>query len=98
MSESPVITVTVTVMDGTVVRWFRDLNAAENMRAAVSASRNGVSIHAEYLTDVPKLWVDAALEAYGELKVNRDVNLSGMATHRHRGAMNGPLVPVEKED
>lgn len=96
MSDTPIITVTATVMDGTVVRWHHTLSAAETFRPAVSASRRGVAIHAEYLTDVPAEWVTSATRAYETLRRAPRADMKHLATHRNRGVMNGPLVPVEE--
>lgn len=97
MSENePVVTVTATVMDGTVVRWHRSVSAAEIHRPTVSASRNGVMVHGEYLTDVPPEWIEAATKAYEQLRRARRADLTHLATHRHQGVLNGPLVPVER--
>lgn len=95
MTEPPVITVTATVMDGQVARWHRTVEAATIHRAMLSASRNGVSVHAEYLTDVPQEWIDAARAAHAELAADRGADMRRLATHRNRGFGNGPLVPVE---
>lgn len=97
MPDQPVITVNTTVMDGQVVRWHRSVSDATIYRPVISASRQGVAVHAEYLTDVPDEWVAAAREAYAELKANRGADLRSLATHVHRGPSNGPLVPVEDE-
>lgn len=93
----PVITVKATVFDGTVVRWHRSLTAAENHHPFLSASRNGVMVHGEYLTDIPDELVAAARAAYEELRRNHDADLKHLATHRNRGFPNGPLEPVQKE-
>ncbi|HEY0638386.1 MAG TPA: hypothetical protein VGD67_12130 [Pseudonocardiaceae bacterium] len=93
----PVITVRATIMDGQVVAWHRDVNAAASHRRVVSASRNGVSVHTEYLHQVPASWLAAAQEAYGTLRADRRADLSDWATHRNSVVPNGPLVPVDRE-
>jgi len=95
--DAPVVTVTPTICDGTVVRWHRDVNAAANHRTVVSASRNGVSIHTEYLHEVPADWLTAANAAYEQLRRNRNADVGHLATHRNSIVRNGPLVPVERE-
>ncbi|WP_395109806.1 hypothetical protein [Actinomadura sp. SCN-SB] len=76
----PVVTVTHTIMDGPVVRWYRDLTAAELNSCLLSASRTGVMIHGEvYLHDLPAEWITAAELAHKSLKAGADV--SGLATH-----------------
>jgi hypothetical protein len=93
-----IITVTATVMDGTVVRWHHTLSAAETHRPAISASRRGVAVQAEYLTDLPPEWVAAATAAYETLRRTPRADMRHLATHRNRGPSNGPLVPVEEAE
>lgn len=94
----PVITVTATIMDGQVVRWYRTVGAAANHRPVLSASRNGVSVHGEYLTGIPQSWIDTAKQAYADLAADSDADVKRLATHRNRGFSNGPLEPVEKKE
>lgn len=94
--SDPVVTVTTTVMDGTVVRWHRDVQAAQTMRPVLSACREGVLVHGGYLTAIPDEWVAAARQAHELLARNPHADLSHLATHRHRGPSNGPLEPVGK--
>lgn len=93
-ADPPVVLVTPTVMDGTVVRWYRDVAAAEQYRPVLSASRNGVTVHAEYLTSIPDAWVDDARRTHTTLSRNRVADLRHLATHRHQHVPNGPLVEV----
>jgi hypothetical protein len=100
MSEQAVITVTTTIMQGTCVRWFRDVGAAANQRPVLSASREGVAVHATYLTDVPDAWVADAKRAHGQLRRAPRADMTSWATHERRevlGARSGPLDPVKKE-
>lgn len=100
MSDEPVITVDVAVMDGTVVRWFRSLSAAETNRPTVSASRQGVMVHGEYLTSVPEVWIEAARAAHRKLTRAPRADMTSLATHQRRtvlGARSGPLDPITKE-
>ena len=100
MTETPVETpqavviVTPTIMDGTVVRWYRDADAVAYGAELLSASRNGVMVLAHcYLHQIPPAWIEAASAAYEELKAARSV--SGLATHRlkrHREVE--PIVPA----
>ncbi|HEV8653258.1 MAG TPA: hypothetical protein VG276_28665 [Actinomycetes bacterium] len=92
--DPPVVMVSPTVMDGTVVRWYRSVAAAEISRASLSASCRGVAVHEELLTDVPPAWVEQAVKAYQTLAANPRADLGGLATHHHRRFMNGPIVPV----
>ena len=76
----PVITVTPTVMDGQVVRWYRSETAAENACEVLSASRNGVMARG-YLTEIPDEWIAAAKDVYETLRSNRDADARHLATH-----------------
>lgn len=80
------VTVTPTIMDGTVVRWFTTAYAMEDCRPVVSASREGVSGHHGHIT--PELF-DAAWAAHLAIKAGQDVN--HLATHRRRGVFSGPF-------
>lgn len=92
----PVVMVTATVHDGTVVRWYPDLNSAQVHRPWITASRNGVLIGPSvYLTDIPGEVVDAAREAWRALTDDCHADLEHLATHRTRTVPNGPLTPVE---
>lgn len=91
--DTPVVTVITTIMDGTVVRWYRNLEAADLSRPMISASRNGVAVHRTYLTDVPDELITAAREAYEKLRRERSADMTALATHVQRG-MRGPHVPV----
>lgn len=85
--------VTHTVGDGTVVRWYHTLAAAENHQVLLSASRNGVMIHGNvFWHDIPRHWLAAAELARVHLTRGQDV--THFATHRHDRFPNGPLVPV----
>jgi hypothetical protein len=91
----PVITVTPTVMDGTVVRWYTGELAAEQGRPLVSASRNGVMIHGDvYIHDLPTSWLEAAQDAHVRIRAGQDVG--GLATHRHPFGSR-ELIPVGAE-
>ena len=87
-----IVTVTPTIMDGTVVRWYHNENAVEYGREMVSASRNGVRVNG-YLTDVPGDVLSAAQQAYETLRRDDRTDISHLATHRRRGLF-GPLEPI----
>ena len=89
----PVVTVTPTIMDGTVVRWYASLADAEAHRPTVSASRNCVL---EHLEDVPADWRAAADAAHFAMRFNRHADMSSLATHTKTRFM-GPLAPVDVE-
>ena len=90
--SSPVVTVTPTIMSGTVVRWYPSLEAAERNDPVVSASRNACLADG----DVPEEWADAARQAHTRLAVDPDADMSYLATH-HRRTLVGRLVPIPKE-
>ncbi|MEU4804312.1 hypothetical protein [Actinosynnema sp. NPDC023587] len=90
---------TNTVLDGTVVRWFPDLNSAQIQRPWICASHHGVRVGPSvYLTEIPDDVVDAARAAWRELTSGRGGDLAYLATHRSRTVPNGPLIPVEDTD
>lgn len=100
MTDQAVITVNATIMQGPCVRWYRSVGDAENNRPALSASREGVAVHATYLTDVPDAWVADAKRAHGQLRRAPRADMTSWATHERRevlGARSGPLDPVKKE-
>ncbi len=96
MSEI-VCTVTPTIGDGTVVRWFRSETAAEFHWAMISASRNGV-IKGEHLTngEVPPDVMTKALAAHELLLRDNDADMSALATHRRERTFGGGLIRIER--
>jgi hypothetical protein len=84
-----VVTVTPTIMDGTVVRWHRSWANAENpaIVSIISASRNGVMGGGDYIA--PGEWM-AAWGAHVALLSDQNADLEHLATHRKKGLM-GPL-------
>lgn len=95
----PVIMVKTTLMDGPVLRWYRNIDAATIHRGVLSASRNGVLVeNGEYLTNVPPEWVHAARTVHAVLSADPRADVSHMATHRNgHGLSNGPIEKIEKE-
>lgn len=85
------VTVTPTIMDGQVVRWYPSEAALENHSEAISASRNAV-MACDGHPITPELF-DAAWTAHLALKNKGD--LSHLATHRQRGFL-GSYEPVEQ--
>jgi hypothetical protein len=79
-----VVTVTPTIMDGTVVRWYRSLAAAEQRAEMLSASGNGVLVRG-FLHEVPPEALAQANEAFEILRGNGPRQLvQDMATHRRK--------------
>lgn len=91
--STPVITVTATIQSGTVIRWYRSVEAVQVRGPALSASRDGVMIHGEYLTAIPEEWIERAKAAYAMLAADHNADLGDWATHRRRGLL-GPLEPI----
>jgi len=87
-----VVTVTPTIMDGTVVRWYRSLAAAESPAVCgiISASRTGVIGGGDLIT--PADW-EAAWSVHEQLSRDQSADLDHLATHRRQSLM-GPLVSV----
>ena len=87
--------VTPTVQDGTVVRWYASVDAAEHHDMIASASRSKVEFYRE---QVPARVRDAAQAAHRELSGNHNAGMRHYATHEHSGAFGGRLVPVHGGD
>lgn len=86
-----VVTVTPTIMSGTVVRWFESLDHAERCHPFLSASRDEVITHVEgVVTPDLRQQVDAVQAA---LKVGNRETVERLATHRREGLI-GPIVEV----
>jgi hypothetical protein len=87
--NGPVVTVTATIMDGTVARWYRTETELAWGNETISASRNGVHGHSGHIT--PELF-DAAWTAHLALKNGADIG--HLATHRRRG-LTGPYERLD---
>lgn len=83
----PVVLVFPTIQDGTVVRWYRDVDAARYGREMASASRNGVGVN-----HAPREVALAAYDAHELLRQRGDVE--HLETHRRAGFPSGDVVPV----
>jgi len=94
-SDGPVVLVTTDRGGDSLASWFPDLWSAERNHLTLSASRHGVKIHGAYLHEVPDEWIESAKQAYAALRTDRAADVSHLATHRHHGVSNGPLVPIE---
>lgn len=85
----PVVLVFPTIQDGTVVRWYRDVDAARYGREMASASRNGVGVN-----HAPREVALAAYDAHELLRQRGDVE--HLETHRRAGFPSGDVVPVPR--
>jgi hypothetical protein len=94
-APTPVVVATPTATDGLVLRWYRDEAAWKRSAELCSASRNGVSIYAEYLHEVPVGWLEAAQEAHRLMEAGRyDQARETVATHRPTRLLGGELEPI----
>lgn len=83
------VTVTPTIGDGTVVRWYASEAAMDYMQPTISASRNGVLGHGgDYISGEV---FTAAWAAHQRLAQGLDVD--DLATHRRHGLM-GPYERI----
>lgn len=89
--SSWIVTVTPTIMSGTVVRWFTSLEAAERCRPFLSASRDAVITHVEGIV-TPELR-GLANEIYAALGNDDREAVKRLETHRRRG-LTGPMEEV----
>lgn len=97
---APIVTVTPTIMSGTVVRWFTSLEAANRCEPVMSASRDRVVFHGDATADtVPKEWQDAAQMAHVALAAQghryyapTPESVTVLATHEHR--LFGDVLPI----
>lgn len=85
-----IVTITPTVMDGTVLRWYDA--ETDTGRPVMSVSRNRVEVYDQ--DHVTPSAAQAAAEAYAELKGDRYADVRRYATHyrTRRG-----LVPATKD-
>jgi hypothetical protein len=93
-APTPVVVATPTIMDGVVLRWYHTADAWKWQGEVCSASRNGVSIHCEYLHEVPAGWLEDAQEAHRLMEAGRDDQAREMATHRPTRLLGGELEPI----
>lgn len=94
-----IVTVTPTIGDGTVVRWYHDDTDTDNLyttEPVVSASRNGVRVNV-HLHEVPEAVMQEAQDAFEALSRDHNTNLRHLATHRRRGSLFGPYEPITAE-
>jgi hypothetical protein len=93
--SAPIVVAFPTVMDGLVLRWYRTEDAWKRSTEVISASRNGVSIHCEYLHQVPAGWLEDAQQAHRWLESGRvEQARQGIATHRPTRLIGGELEPI----
>lgn len=96
MAERPVVVAVPTVMDGTVVRWFRSMAAWQHHQVSVSASRHRVSVHDDEFQTLPQEWVALAIDVHHHLARDPRTGVGHVVTHR-REVGSDQLVPVQAE-
>jgi hypothetical protein len=87
---SVIVTVTPTIMDGTVVRWYRSMTAYDHDHELASASRNKAIVDEH----APSWLEEAAYSAHQTLRRDNNADMHHLATHRKQ-SLFGPLVPVQ---
>jgi hypothetical protein len=94
-----VVVATPTIQDGLVLRWYRDIEAAESSsREIVSASSRGVMLNGNvYLHTIPPAWIADAQRACDMLQHDqRDRAQEEYATHKHARVFSGELSEVKR--
>lgn len=93
-----VVLTTPSVVDGPVIRWYPSESEAAELfdRPIVSASAHGVRINC-WLHDLPDGLLETARWWWQVLRVNKDADISRLATHtRYYGGHLEPIVrPAE---
>jgi len=96
VAEQPVVITTPTLMDGTVVRWYRSMAAAAYHQASVSASCSRVSVHDDDYQTLPQEWVALAMDVHRRLARDHRADVGHVVTHRRRLGSD-QLIPVGAE-
>jgi len=87
-----IVTITPTVMDGTVLRWY-DADDPENLgHPVMSVSRNRVEVYEQ--DRIGPMHAEQAAKAYAELKADRYADVRRYATHA-RMRLAGALIPLK---
>lgn len=85
-----VVIVARTILDGQVVRWYKDEDAAHNGTVLVAASNRGTSIgYGIYLEAIGLDLIRHAMETVEALKRGND--MSFLATHTRKGTDMRPV-------
>lgn len=88
-----IVTITPTVMDGTVLRWYDADDTEQLERPVMSVSRNRVEVYEKDRIDPDA--ARSAAEAYAELKADRYADVRSYATHA-RVSLFGALIPLKE--
>lgn len=68
MAAGPVVVVSTTGVDGTMVWWYPDQWSADRNHVLMTACSRGVSVHTRWLHEIPENWLDDAKEVYRLLR------------------------------
>lgn len=95
----PAVVVAVpTIMDGLILRWYRNADVARYSDSAVlSASRSGVMLNSgSFLHDIPPAWISDAQRAHEMLQHGQRDRAREMATHEHGRAFRGEIAEIKR--
>ena len=97
-APSAVVVATPTIMDGLVLRWYRNTNLARYFDAAlVSVSRSGVMLNGNsYLHDIPAAWIADANRAWEMLQHGQRDRAREFVTHEHGKAFSGEIAEIQR--
>lgn len=88
-----VVIVSPTIKDGTVVRWYRSLSAAEDRDQLATASRGGFRFPGLLRAADAEL-IDTVRDAHGSLATGRIDDVDKLATHRR---VRSRLVAIDRD-
>jgi hypothetical protein len=92
-----VVVATPTIMDGLVLRWYRNADVAKygSDSALLSAGRSGVMVNGgSYLHDVPGAWLSDANRAVEMLQHGQRERARELATHER--PFSGEIVEIKR--
>ncbi len=97
MSDAELIVIAyATVMDGLVLRWYRDVADVDRHREFMSVSRNGCEIYCP-ASEVPQEAAVLAANALEHLRWGRVEEARQLATHQFTRFMGRDVELVERE-
>lgn len=97
MSDTELIVIAyATVMDGLVLRWYRELSHVDKHREFMSVSRNGCEIYCA-ASDVPRDAAAVAANALELLRWGKEEDARKLATHRFTRFMGRDIELIEQD-
>lgn len=94
-----VVVATPTIMDGLVLRWYRNADVAKygSDSAVLSVSRGGVMVNGgSYLHDIPVAWMSDAQRAHEMLQRGQRDQARELATHENGKLFSGEIVEIKR--